>query len=48
MVTQWHGRFSVLAVKDTEPSPVLRDIQEELTQMLEEVRKNGFDAYCAD
>lgn len=39
------GKTAYRGVKDDE---ALRDLQEELIQMLEEVRKIGFDAYCAD
>ena len=39
------GKNSYRGVKDDE---ALTNLRQELSELLEEVRKNGFDAYCAE
>ena len=43
-----HVRLGKTAYRGVKDDDALMNLQEELIQMLEEVRKIGFDAYCAD
>lgn len=43
-----HVRLGKTAYRGVKDDDALMNLRDELTQMLEEVRKNGFDAYCAD
>lgn len=43
-----HVRLGKTAYRGVKDDEALRDLREELIQVLEEVRKIGFDAYCAD
>ena len=43
-----HVRLGKTAYRGVKDDAALMDLRQELTEMLEEVRKNGFDAYCAD
>lgn len=43
-----HVRLGKTAYRGVKDDDALMNLRDELTQMLEEVRKNSFDAYCAD
>lgn len=43
-----HVRLGKTAYRGVKDDDALMNLRDELAQMLEEVRKNGFDAYCAD
>lgn len=43
-----HVRLGKTAYRGVKDADALRGLQEELTQMLEQVRKNGFDACCTN